>query len=1222
MTNYLKYIILAALALCLLLVPIQVSFAQVSLDTDLDGLVDTLEDINSNGTVDPNETNPQDPDTDSDGYSDGLELNSNPKTNPLDPNSLPNIPAKEQDLNGDGVIDKTFTDAQMQTQFGITVVSDINISTTAKCLKDNLTIFIDNATCSWPLTGDSNNYYSIINRNYKSRISNSLDEGKCYIENNKTPQSILTCTNIPTKNATLGVNEIELISNNSKLRTTNLTFVLDKNAGTIYELTQLIDAQIPRTCTPANASSTTECTFNLPKNTILPPTYQMGMSQKLSGTCVQIQSTSEVKCSGIKVEIPFTTRSMITSLNSKIEANILIQPETDLKDDSNFTQLNVNIRSGDTFPIISGLTNNYQGPAQIIINADNTPLIIYGIIDLSGNFTPSEPTLVNIPNNTYSTFIISNGPNYIGTYLKQPILITISNSPTKLYPSKTLTRTGASNNNINPGLLTIGLILLILGITTTKQQQKLILLITISTLSLSAISVHALELSKIYPDTAKIDPKLKSFSCQRYEIRVTDALTCIFKLNAPIQTFKIGETFKLWILDSSPDDNQVLCLNYAQDLMTFVCENIYIPKPNKPNETYPLIIKEVREERNIIYSTGKNIKVLTPDPTKVENMTIMNMTSSAISTVKVKDQIQVKINDTRYPTRKGYKLLVTDSITTEKVAVFDAYKSSASGESDEYTATFKLPKGGYYVFTACVILDKQLNNFLPDCTLTNNTQLFAALEDLVFEPATGVAGSINPKKDKLNVVFGCEKSIKDMNVCRNTVRTWLNTDKDFFNINPSGTLSPTITKETSPIFGLLQTEPYKSNKDKIQFLLANQLLTAFDGDWHIEDTLLAGYNPKTTIFIAIKAKQDRSFAFIPGFAYKSNLVKNDIDYSTYDNDDIVENGYITVNMLIGNNNNMDNQHIGVLTHEMGHAMFGLRDEYYEIGNTEPRLGFPNCLDPLTARDQLTKFMGTANLEGITDPYYASTTATLAKYKSPLDPKTSYLDYLRKGNSYLEKDFKLTLNAKGFCFGPVNGKVQRPTNDSIMKGSTPFFGPVNAKRANQVLSQFTGQDILNCTNGAQNYPSCDDWLVLRSALCPVGSAYDYGFGFCVSSTEAYGPFPKAMVDRCVALYNQPWCTATKSVDVDKYKFNLNVYPKDKIINLRGSAYCAFGTALLKGSKNNEFYCTEKAANSLTKEDMIYGQPMLKDAVNKCIKFGLGSSCFLQRYNKSLFDKVNI
>ena len=73
-------------------------------DSDGDGLVDLLEDLNGNGKVDPGETDPHNPDSDGDGLPDGLEVANG--TDPLNPDSDGDgIPDGWIDFNKNGKVD-------------------------------------------------------------------------------------------------------------------------------------------------------------------------------------------------------------------------------------------------------------------------------------------------------------------------------------------------------------------------------------------------------------------------------------------------------------------------------------------------------------------------------------------------------------------------------------------------------------------------------------------------------------------------------------------------------------------------------------------------------------------------------------------------------------------------------------------------------------------------------------------------------------------------------------------------------------------------------------------------------------------------------------------------------------------------------------------------------------------------------------------------------------
>lgn len=69
------------------------TFGGLNVDTDSDGIPDNVEDANSNGIVDPDETDPADPDSDGDGVSDGLEVQYG--YDPLDPGDTPELPVTD-----------------------------------------------------------------------------------------------------------------------------------------------------------------------------------------------------------------------------------------------------------------------------------------------------------------------------------------------------------------------------------------------------------------------------------------------------------------------------------------------------------------------------------------------------------------------------------------------------------------------------------------------------------------------------------------------------------------------------------------------------------------------------------------------------------------------------------------------------------------------------------------------------------------------------------------------------------------------------------------------------------------------------------------------------------------------------------------------------------------------------------------------------------------------
>jgi hypothetical protein len=89
----------------------------ITSDSDKDGLTDSVEDRNGNGTVDKGETDPNDPDSDDDGLLDGIEdRNGNGtvdkgETDPTDPDSDSDyLLDGVEDVNGNGRVDTNETD--------------------------------------------------------------------------------------------------------------------------------------------------------------------------------------------------------------------------------------------------------------------------------------------------------------------------------------------------------------------------------------------------------------------------------------------------------------------------------------------------------------------------------------------------------------------------------------------------------------------------------------------------------------------------------------------------------------------------------------------------------------------------------------------------------------------------------------------------------------------------------------------------------------------------------------------------------------------------------------------------------------------------------------------------------------------------------------------------------------------------------------------------------
>lgn len=129
-----------------------------------------------------------------------------------------------------------------------------------------------------------------------------------------------------------------------------------------------------------------------------------------------------------------------------------------------------------------------------------------------------------------------------------------------------------------------------------------------------------------------------------------------------------------------------------------------------------------------------------------------------------------------------------------------------------------------------------------------------------------------------------------------------------------------------------------------------------------------------------------------------------------------------------------NQAYSLLTHESGHALFGLRDEYYEGDREESIYGYPQCAHN---QDEAEEWWG--DLVGQIDPFYYEVAEFMDKEINVNEIKIGFIN--------------------GGCFGTPYGEegVLRPTEKSMMKYhyDMPVFGSANRRRVEQVLDLFSG-----------------------------------------------------------------------------------------------------------------------------------------------------------------------
>ncbi|MBC7406202.1 MAG: hypothetical protein H7230_01880 [Candidatus Parcubacteria bacterium] len=276
-------------------------------------------------------------------------------------------------------------------------------------------------------------------------------------------------------------------------------------------------------------------------------------------------------------------------------------------------------------------------------------------------------------------------------------------------------------------------------------------------------------------------------------------------------------------------------------------------------------------------------------------------------------------------------------------------------------------------------------------------------------------------------------------------------------------------------YGMFDTEPLRSNMDKFNFWFFEGIIPKSDTapfetairenpsltglDFVLPVTLQArpAYDPNDSL-------SQRESASVPNLAYSG------------DHTQITEYLPGSVAMFYdpygGNSNTISNLSQETLLHELGHAIFGLADEYIETGTTEPIFGYPNCASSL---GEASLWWG-GNL-GKVDPFFyeyrdgfiqGATQMPDAHYRynngqlqesyssDPSIPRSSWSwRNITKNQVIDEEQFRVTLTNKDGCFSdkPNNGAF-RPTNTSFMLSPwDPIFGSVNRSVSEQILNLF-------------------------------------------------------------------------------------------------------------------------------------------------------------------------
>jgi hypothetical protein len=1311
-----KIINLFFIVVLLLIAPL--AHAQIA-DLDSDGLPNTAEDVNNNQIVDSNETDPNDPDTDRDGYNDGLEVTKG--SNPLDFNSQPSILAKELDSNGDGLIDQDYSDVQLLNLFGLTKVIPTSLSGINSCTYTEVIQFRTILSCKYELLNNGAKY-TLGGNNYRARPFTSDLETRCNLEQTNGIKPYLNCTSIAFNDATLGNNSIILLSKNSKAEVTILNTDLSINispnpeSSIVRDLTPEVDKLLERSCIPVEQSQFTTCSFILPKNYILPPIYSIAIgslpSTEEGSNCFQLDNSRTIQCDKVTTTSESGPMKVYSSLSGAIQYSAIVSEAPILHSDINTSQtITVKIQDGGSIPEFGPINTAYKSYGYLVIydSTNKEVLRLEGLINANGMFVPIDKTITypTLKSGIYKASIEPTSINIFNSDLKKiTIIIEVGNVATTPIITP---RTG--------GELSVIVILLIILVGILLHNNKstriaiyiIMLVITVQT-GISDLNIKA-QTAPLKNITA-----FTNFQCNPKAAPVSSKVNCTMELTNALDPALNFVSFSMYYENSSKQ--KVIsspCFKYKLKLWS--CPDLKINYASNPeNKLNGLEIKLGGTTNSLgprwasayDYSTGVIAKVNSYIWSSEDALFTLNSATQAMQEqFNVGDNILYQFqpfnkvatgNSVFYITRNGYD----NSIVSSDKANLDSF--------GDYTFTFnKTSKSGKYIMEACVGVTD------ITCKSSLNKLNFDVVDKIA---PKGLFGTEDPTSDRINIVFACDNTYPDIAKCEKNAKTLIAMDGKPYAVNFRNELESNPSLVNDLAFGLMATEPYKSNRSRFDFYIVNALID-LDDDMKLIDLLAAkGLNKDRILLITTHETNGRSNANIPDYSRKPDLVKADMSLRSGAN---VQAG--TTDLFLGYDGFYATPYAEVISHELGHALFGLLDEYEESGNLEATLGFPNCMDfQANATSTWTKLNGGINPVGSLDPFYNTWISEFKKY----GPVGQTLDIRRAAQGVMLQPDQWTVKdgITGGCFGPKPGDANygkgktayRSTQRNIMTGWNPVFGTVNRDRAQQILNQFSGigkncangaidppgclktpgctngannpptcnvfppcnntatnpplcntfppcsnkasnpplcTQFLACANGANNAPKCDTFnactntatnppkcdvfkpcqnkatnppkcdkfLEVTASYCPIGTIFDANFGFCGDKDNIYGPFPKAISDLCVAQFpKDTTCTATKPVEVNKLKVNLQVYPRARFSLYRGTGQCPVGTSFDKTFKN---YCVE--LDTATPTDMskasIFG-PFTQMTIDTCasptVKGGTG--CYLVRYSYNLFKFV--
>ncbi len=281
--------------------------------------------------------------------------------------------------------------------------------------------------------------------------------------------------------------------------------------------------------------------------------------------------------------------------------------------------------------------------------------------------------------------------------------------------------------------------------------------------------------------------------------------------------------------------------------------------------------------------------------------------------------------------------------------------------------------------------------------------------------------------DKINLVFVPAPEFVDLKALQKQIGQLLSLDGKPILVDGQGHLTNNPNQVENVYFGMFGIDPFKQNLHKFNFWFFDQTVQTSE-DLEIVRGALANAGLKNLDVVHVFDKEthpkDGDNSYLASFYSQQEIPsKGDYDFGTVNVWHVTTNGFYKASE--------------VLAHELGHALFGLRDEYDDP--TGVRYGWPSC-----AKDTNEAKSWWSDLEGQIDPFYYTWKSTLEKY----NVWTVWYDV-----QYPVANFQVGYFSGG-CFGPKNSSVTKPTKDSLMNSIVPILGSVNRKRVELVLATFT------------------------------------------------------------------------------------------------------------------------------------------------------------------------